>query len=166
MGGSPGPRVEVRSRRRQREGRVVALVTSIVVTALMIWAIIAYGKRRPTDRPTTWGEAMFGAAFVFMLLMMVFGIVPDRWVRWTDNELGWSVEKLAFTEGQFIDGDPITFPPMRMDMKKVSDLVVVVEHLVVLAGLPFLWLWWQRRDQQKPVEEPTSDFGRPLVKGS
>ena len=145
---------------------MVALVTSILITGLMIYGIVAYGQRRTTDRPTSWGEAMVGATYIFMLLMLVFGVVPDRWVRLTDNEWGWSVERMLFTEGQFIDGDPITFPPMRMDLKKLSDIVVVVEHIVALAGLPFLWLWWQKRDEKKPVDEPVSDFGRPLMKGS
>jgi|TARA_B110000037_G_scaffold183881_1_gene212346 hypothetical protein len=145
---------------------VAALVTSIVITALMIAGVIGYGKRRPVDRQTSWGEAMLGSAFVFMLLLMVFGVVPDRWVRLTDNEWGWSVEKMLFTEGQFIDGNPITFPPMRMDLKKVSDVVVVIQHIVALVGLPLLWMWWQKRDQKKIVAEPVSDFGRPLVKGS
>ena len=84
----------------------------------------------------------------------------------SDNECGWSVVRMLFTEGQFIDGNPITFPPMRMDLKKLSDIVVVVEHIVALAGLPFLWLWWQKRDEKKPVAEPVSDFGRPLMKGN
>ncbi|HAN07931.1 MAG TPA: hypothetical protein DCP89_05470 [Acidimicrobiaceae bacterium] len=145
---------------------MAALVTSIVITALMIAGVIEYGKRRPVDRQTSWGEAMLGSAFVFMLLLMVFGVVPDRWVRLTDNEWGWSVERMLFTEGQFIDGNPITFPPMRMDLKKVSDVVVVIQHIVALVGLPLLWLWWQKRDQKKVVAEPVSDFGRPLVKGS
>ena len=145
---------------------MAALVTSIVITALMIAGVIEYGKRRPVDRQTSWGEAMLGSAFVFMLLLMVFGVVPDRWVRLTDNEWGWSVEKMLFTEGQFIDGNPITFPPMRMDLKKVSDVVVVIQHIVALVGLPLLWMWWQKRDQKKIVAEPVSDFGRPLVKGS
>lgn len=145
---------------------MAALVTSIVITALMIAGVIGYGKRRPVDRQTSWGEAMLGSAFVFMLLLMVFGVVPDRWVRLTDNEWGWSVEKMLFTEGQFIDGNPITFPPMRMDLKKVSDVVVVIQHIVALVGLPLLWMWWQKRDQKKVVAEPVSDFGRPLVKGS
>ena len=145
---------------------MAALVTAIVITALMIAGVIGYGKRRPVDRQTSWGEAMLGSAFVFMLLLMVFGVVPDRWVRLTDNEWGWSVEKMLFTEGQFIDGNPITFPPMRMDLKKVSDVVVVIQHIVALIGLPLLWMWWQKRDQKKVVAEPVSDFGRPLVKGS
>ena len=145
---------------------MVALVTSILITGLMIYGVVACGTRRPIDRRTSWGEAMVGATFVFMLFMMVFGVVPDRWVRLTDNEWGWSVERMLFTEGQFIDGNPITFPPFRMDLKKVSDIVVVVEHIVALVGLPFIWLWWQKRDEKKPTVEPVSDFGRPLMKGN
>ncbi len=131
----------------------------------MVWVVVTYGKRRPTDRPTTWGEAMLGAVFVFMLLLMVFGILPDRWVRLTDNEWGWSVERFLFTEGQFLTS-PITFPPTRMDLKKVSDLVVVIEHLVAIGGLLVLWRWWQKRDQEKTTAEPVSDFGRPLIHGN
>lgn len=144
---------------------MVALVTSILVTALMVHGLIWYGKRRPSDRPTTWGEAMVGAAYVFMLLLLVFGIVPDRWIRLTDNEWGWSVERFLVTEGQFMTS-PITFPPMRIDLKKVSDIVVVIEHLAAFIGLPLLVMWWQRRDQVEPAAQPTSDFGRPLVKGN
>ncbi len=144
---------------------MVALVTSILVTGLMIYGVVWYGKRRPSDRPTTWGEAMLGAAYVFMILLMVFGIVPDRWVRLTDNEWGWSVERFLVTEGQFLTS-PITFPPMRIDLKKVSDMVVVIEHIAALVGLPVLWLWWQRRDRVQPTAEPTSDYGRPLIKGN
>ncbi|MFT5530315.1 MAG: hypothetical protein ACI91O_000323 [Candidatus Poriferisodalaceae bacterium] len=143
---------------------MVALFTSIAITALMVGAVVFYGMRRPLDKPCTWGEAMVGATFVFMLLIMLFGVVPDRWVRFTDNELEWSNETFIFTEGQFLDGDPITFPPFRMDAKKFSDIVVVVQHLVILGGLPVMWLWWQRRGQKAPVDAPTSDYGRPLVK--
>ena len=144
---------------------MVALVTSILVTVLMVLLLMWYGKRRPSDRPTTWGEAMLGAAYVFMLLLLVFGVVPDRWIRLTDNEWGWSVERFLVTEGQFMTS-PITLPPMRIDLKKVSDVVVVVEHLAALVGLPLLWLWWQRRDQVQAVSEPTSDYGRPLLRGN
>ena len=144
---------------------MVALVTSILATAGMIVGIVWYGKRRPTDRRTTWGEAMLGAAFIFMLLLLVFGVVPDRWVRLTDNEWGWSVERFLVTEGQFLTS-PITFPPLRIDLKKVSDMVVVVEHIAALIGLPLLWLWWQRRDKAPAGPEPTSDYGRPLLKGN
>ncbi len=144
---------------------MVALVTSILVTALMVYLLVWYGKRRPTDRPTTWGEAMLGAAYVFMLMLLVFGIVPDRWIRLTDNEWGWSVERFLVTEGQFMTS-PITFPPTRIDLKKVSDIVVVIEHLIAFIGLPVLAMWWQRRDKAQPAAEPISDYGRPLVKGN
>ena len=144
---------------------MVALLTSILVTALMVAGFMWYGKRRPTDRPTTWGEAMLGAAYVFMMMLLVFGIVPDRWIRLTDNEWGWSVERFLVTEGQFMTS-PITFPPMRIDLKKVSDTVVVIEHLAALVGIPLLSKWWQRRDKAQLIAEATSDYGRPLIKGN
>ena len=144
---------------------MVAIWTSFVITGLMIGTIFVYGKRRTVGRPTSWGEAMIGSVFIFMLFVMVFGVLPDRWIKYTDNELGWSVENFLFTEGQWVDGDPFTFPPFRMDKKKLSDIIVVVEHLVALAAVPFVVFWWQKRGKAGPVAEPISDFGRPLVKG-
>ena len=144
---------------------MAALGTAIIVTALMVWVIVAVGKRRPTDRPTTWGEAMLGAVFVFMLLLLLFGILPDRWVRLTDNEWGWSVERFLFTEGQLLTS-PVTFPPTRMDLKKLSDVVVVIEHVLAVSGLLLLLRWWQHRDETEEIAEPVSDFGRPLIRGN
>ncbi len=39
---------------------MVAFVTSLIVTALIVGGILAYQKRRPADQVLTWGEAMMG----------------------------------------------------------------------------------------------------------
>ena len=44
---------------------MVALVSSIIVTALIVGGILAYQKRRPADQVVTWGEAMLGSMIVF-----------------------------------------------------------------------------------------------------
>ena len=73
---------------------------------------------------------------------------------------------MLFTEGQFIDGDPITFPPMRMDLKKLGHRRGCRTHRGPLPVCRFSGFGGKKRDEKKLVAEPVSDFGRPLMKGS
>ena len=148
---------------------MVAFFTSVVVLGIML-AICAYvAWRRPVDQPTTWGEAMIGSAFVFMILMMMFGMVPDQFIDWADNELEWSRDRFFYdwTTHDFL-GQFIRF---RIHMEAIRDIGVVIIHVVFLAIIPPAVLAWQRRGPARSfgeprTEEPVSDFGRPLVRES
>ena len=135
---------------------MVALVVALVVTVVMSGIIVAYARVRPVDRPTTWGEAMIGAAFIFMLFVMLFGILPDQFIDYADNDLRWTNEKFVFTEASIM--------PFRMDYQKVRDIVVVIEHLIALGGIPVVAIMWQKRGERVIASAPTSDYGRPLVR--
>lgn len=136
---------------------MVALIVAFVVTMAMSGVVIAYSYIRPSDRRTTWGEAMVGSVFVFMVFIMLFGILPDQWIDYADNDLKWTNEKFLFTEASIM--------PFRMDYQKLRDIIVVVEHLVALTAIPIVAIMWQKRgDRVGPTT--TSDFGRPLVKES
>ena len=65
---------------------MTAFLFSIVVTVLLTGAVIWEGKRRPPGSKLTWGEAFLAALFVFGLLLMIYGVVPDRWLRYADSE--------------------------------------------------------------------------------
>jgi hypothetical protein len=147
---------------------VVAFIVSVVVTALMC-AITAYvAWLRPQDQRLTWGEAMLGSTWFFMILLLMFGIVPDRFIRWADGELGWSTDVFFYDDGthEFLG----TFIRFDIHMQAVRDIIVVLIHLVFLVLLPPAILFWQKRGPArswgapKVEEEPVSDFGRPLVR--
>ncbi len=78
---------------------MTAFLTSIVVSVLMAGAIIWEGKHRPPGTKVTWGEAMFAAMFIFFLMLMVYGVVPDRWLRYADGELKWRTDKIGIPMG-------------------------------------------------------------------
>lgn len=137
---------------------MVALVVALIVTMLMTGMVVVYARIRPTDRPTTWGEAMIGAAFIFMLFIMLFGILPDQFIDYADNDLRWTNEKFLFTEASIM--------PFRMDYQKLRDIIVVIEHLVALTAIPLVAIMWQKRGDQVSQPTPTSDYGRPLVRGN
>jgi hypothetical protein len=159
---------------------VTAFVTSLVFTGIMVGIVIFVGKRRPRGTPTTWGEAFVAAVFVFGLLLMIYGIVPDRFLRWADGELKWRSDAIGIPVGPYhflgnknnvIFGDGITFfgrGRILVSKEKLRDAVAAGLYIVFGLGQIFLWLWWQNRGKAKPAtpELETSAYGRPLVRGS
>ena len=47
-----------------------AFLFSFFLTLVLIGAIIVVGRRRPADRKATWGEAIFGATYVFAVMFI------------------------------------------------------------------------------------------------
>ena len=45
------------------------------------------------------GEAMIAGTFVFGLMLMFYGVVPDRWLRLADGELKWRSDKFGIPVG-------------------------------------------------------------------
>ena len=145
---------------------MVAFVTSLIVTAVVVGGILAYQKRRPVDQVVTWGEAMVGSLVVFFLMFWVYGVVPHQWLTWADNELNWRVDKILYGPGEILksqeDGG---WSPIRINYIVVRDIIAVGIYIVALGGNIWMWSAWQKRGEQqaeKPVER--SQFGRPLVK--
>ena len=144
---------------------MVAFVSSIIVTALIVGGILAYQKRRPADQVVTWGEAMLGSTYVFGVMFLAFGIVPHQWIDHADKDLGWDRTKIIYGPGgilkpQALDG----WFPFTLQYEAIRDIVVVVLHAYYFGLIIFLWSYWQKRGQNVSTELDTSTYGRPLVK--
>jgi hypothetical protein len=145
---------------------VVAFLTSLLVTILLTVGVMAYGFRRPAGAPLTWGEAMAGSAVVFMILFLIYGVVPHQWLAWADSELGWRKDKIL--SGPIsVTNKSINFvnTPMTITYETIRDAIAAGIYIVALGVQMALWSIWQKRGQSKPKEIPTSAFGRPLVRG-
>jgi len=159
---------------------VTAFIVSLVVTGLMVAVVIIVGKRRPRGTPVTWGEAFVAAVWVFALLLMIYGVVPGRWLRWADGELKWRSDSIGIPVGPFhflgnkenvLFGDGITFygrGRILVTKEVLRDIVASLFYIVFGLGQIFMWLWWQKRGTGKPAtpELETSAYGRPLVRGA
>ena len=159
---------------------MTAFLASLVLLAVMIGVVILVGMRRPRGKALTWGEAFVGAVWVFGILLMIYGIVPDRFLRWADGELKWRSDAVGIPVGPFhflgnkqnvLFGDGVTFYGRgRILVTKQVIRDILVSGIYIIFGLAqiFLWLWWQKRGTPKPAtpELETSAYGRPLVKGS
>lgn len=147
-----------------------AFIFSFVGTLALGLAIIPFGKRRPVDQKTTWGEALLGATYVFGVLFLAFGIVPHQFIVHADNDLGWRRDKILYGPFDLLKPRPLggSINPITISYEAVRDLIVVVIH-VIYAGLAiYLFSWWQKRGATagKAKELEVSTYGRPLVKKS
>jgi hypothetical protein len=165
---------------------VTAFIFSIVVTAVLTVMVVQMAKRRPAGTPLTWGEAFVGGLIIFFLLLMIYGVVPDRWLRYADNELKWRIDKLGIPLGPFgpflhnafgigdhnvIFANGIKFGgrgKVKVSAKILEDIIVTMIYGVALGGQIVMWTWWQRRGKRAavPAIEKKSAYGRPLVRGT
>ena len=82
--------------------RVVAFVVSFAIAILGMVVVHLYGRHRPVGAPLTWGEAIVAATFVFFLMFWAYGVVPNQWLQWANNELGWTPSK-KLRDGRSVD---------------------------------------------------------------
>ena len=144
-----------------------AFIVSFVVAVLMSLAIIPYGKRRPVGKKATWGEAMFGAAYIFWVLFLAYGIVPHQWIDHADKNLGWDRTNIIYGPFDILKPEPLGgWNPITLQYEAIRDIVVVIIHVYFFGLLIFIWNWWQKRGDDVTKELPTSSYGRPLVKKS
>ena len=140
---------------------MVAFFASLIITIAMIAVVVWVGKRRPVDKPLTWGEAFVAATWIFTIFLLIYGIVPNQWLLWADNELQWRRDEFFFGNGiEFFGRGRIQIPK-----EVVRDIVASVIYVIFGLGHIFLWLWWQKRGKKAATTDvETSSYGRPLLR--
>lgn len=156
---------------------MVAFIASLLITGLMIGIVVWVGKRRDPATPLTWGEAFLAGTFVLALMLMLYGVVPDRFLRWADGDLKWRSDKIGVPTGplpfrhHLLWEHGLSFGgrgKVTITAEVVRDILATVIYGVVLGVNFFGWSWWQKRGAKK-AEVPaleTSAYGRPLVRNT
>jgi hypothetical protein len=149
-------------------GLNVAFVFSVLLTVGLTVAAFVYGKRRPVGKPLRWGEAMFAAAYIFLILFLAYGVVPHQWLTHADNELAWRRDKILY--GPFNIFEPEALGghfPFTITYEAVRDVIATVIYIVFLGANIWFAVWWQNRGKKAAEARPeltTSSYGRPLVR--
>jgi hypothetical protein len=149
---------------------MVAFLTSVAVTAVMIGVILYVAKRRPPGTPLTWGEGFLAGTFMFALMLMLYGIVPNQWLAWADTELGWRSDSIGVPTpwGRLWENGVTFFGRGRIMVTAlvIRDIIATTIYVVAFVGQIVGWLWWQKRGKRTapPPAIETSAFGRPLVR--
>jgi hypothetical protein len=130
---------------------------------------------------------MAAALFIFTLLLMIYGVVPDRWLRFADSELKWRTDKIGIPMGPMghflhdtlgigtatnvIAPHGIKFfgrGKIVISANTIENVISTLIYGVAIVGHILMIRWWQNRGKhpQGATLERTSAYGRPLVKQS
>lgn len=155
---------------------MVSFIASLIITALMIGIVVVVARRRKPGTPLTWGEAFVASVYMFALMLMLYGVVPDQWLRWAEGGLKWRSDKIGIPMGPLPFGgdDKLLFDQgveffgkgrIIVTAQTISDLIATVIYIVFLVAQVIGWLWWQNRGK-KPAQPAiaTSAYGRPLLR--
>ena len=149
---------------------MAAFVSSLVILFVGIGICVLVGWKRPPGKPLTWGEAFIGGTFVFALMIVAYGNVPHQWLDFADNELLWRPDRILLglsSEGVAFGDDASTMGGsgrVLVSYQAIRDIVATVIYVVFLVLHMWLWSLWQKRGRPKQQLEPTSRFGRPLIR--
>ena len=148
----------------------VALLSSFVVLFIGLGLTALVARRRPPGTPLTWGEAFVAATLVFGMFLLGYGIIPNEWLEYADNVLLWRADKIGLgvsTAGvEFGNAAKEMGGAGRVlvSMQSVRDMIAAGIYAAMLVLHVVAWSKWQRRGQKRPEIQPTSVFGRPLMK--
>jgi len=150
----------------------VSVFIFIAGIAIIFWV----GRRRPPGTPLTWGEAMIGSTFVFGLLLLGYGVVPNEWLKWADNQLLWRPDRIWFSISTkwpviFTGANAATEAAagrgrIIVSFQALRDIIAATIYIMMLVAQVWLWISFQKRGQKAATTEVarTSMFGRPVVK--
>jgi hypothetical protein len=136
----------------------------------MSYGIFWYATRRPVGTPVTWGEAMVGAAYVFFLSFLAYGVVPHQWLTLAENEWSWRADRIVFGIGNILQPQSQGgWFPFDITYRAISDSIAVLIYGIGLGLHIWMWAKWQNRGKDAEAKAQaalgrTSSFGRPLIK--
>jgi len=155
---------------------VVAFCASILILIVGCAICFSVGSRRPPGTPVTWGEALVAGTFVFGLMLLAYGIIPNQWLKWADNELLWRPDRIMFAASAKW---PIIFTGSKaateaaagrgrilFTYQALRDIIAAGIYIVMLGAHVAVWIAYQKRGRRLVAAdvERTSTFGRPVVK--
>ena len=150
-------------------GPLAAFVNSVLAMAVMTAMVILYAPMRPVGTRLSWGEAFVAAVFAFLFMAVGYGVVPDQWIDLAAY-WGWDDSTRTIADDDAVWGwvaDVFTWFPFnkwQVNYIHIRDIVIVVIYGVAIGLNVVLWSLWQRRGEEKVAIEPTSEFGRPLLR--
>ena len=119
------------------------------------------------EKKMTWARAAVGGGLFTGLMMILFGIIPNEWLTYTQAVWEWTDQKVwVEIPPSLIGGNEV-----NLSASAVKDIVAGTYSVVVLGGVAAGMIAWQKRDEirakrekSKSSQQNVSVYGRPLHK--
>ncbi len=119
------------------------------------------------EKPMTWARSAVGAGLFTGLMMLLFGVIPNEWLTYSQAVWEWTDQKVWIK----IPTDLIGGNELNLSAAAVKDIIAGTYSVVALGGVAVAIIAWQKRDEirdkrqkAKASEDKTSAYGRPLQK--
>ncbi len=127
------------------------------------------------EKPMTWARSALGAFLFTGLTILLFGVIPNEWLTYTQAVWEWTDQKLWIGTNEAatipIPAALLGGNDLNLSAAAIKDIVAGTYVLVVTGGLGAAMIAWQRRDEimanreKKRAEKGNvSVYGRPLQK--
>lgn len=159
----------------------VAIVTTWLIMTVIVAAISIYiWTLPPRTEQSTWAEAIAGALGVFVLMALIYAIIPHEFITFATSYLNFTKDVKVSAGGEFVlqtwlNGNFWTkrtrFIPFEINMEIIQDHATIAIYVITAVVNVKLFAAWQKRNTPIAAKEETevsagptktSRFGRPL----
>ncbi len=158
----------------------VAYIAAWINLFLIVTIITLFILQMPhRTQDATWAEAVFGATYAFIMMTMIYAIIPHEWITFATSYLGFTKDVKVSAGGEFVlqtwlNGQfwssNTRLIPFEINLEIVQDHATIALYVITAWINILLFSAWQKRnlpveekvanEEEKPVK--TSRFGRPL----
>ena len=119
------------------------------------------------DRKLTWARSAIGALLFTALMIILFGVIPNEWLTYTQAEWEWTSQKIWIR----IPTDLIGGNELNISAAAFKDIIVGTYVLIATGAVAAAMISWQKRDEiianrnkKRAAKKSVSTYGRPLQK--
>lgn len=119
------------------------------------------------DKPLTWARAAIGALVFTSLMIVLFGVIPNEWLTYTQAEWEWTSQKIWIRIPTGLVGGN----ELNISAAAIKDIIVGTYVLVATGAVAVAMISWQKReeiianrDKKRAEKKSVSTYGRPLQK--
>jgi hypothetical protein len=132
---------------------------SLIFFILLIGAIVVVRKPKKTNEPATWAQSILGAFYVWMMMVLIFGVMPSEWIIFGNSYLNFDTSSFFMKKNGWV--------PFDITRDKIVDLIATTFYIVGIVLFVALAVAWQKRKVAEPasedeIVEPSEPKGSPL----
>jgi hypothetical protein len=118
------------------------------------------------EKKMTWARAAVGAFLFTAMVIILFGIIPNQWLTYTQAVWQWTDQKIVVT----IPASVIGGNQVRLSAAALKDIINATYVVVMTAAIAMAMIRYQKRDEIRAAREKKkaaaggdlSAYGRPL----